>query len=79
VTDGAHTAKITLVGNYTASRFVASSDGHGGVIIVDPALPPLSHAFVASMAALSPSAGASFASSSSPVTTTAPVLLRPPH
>ncbi len=36
VTDGVHTAKIHLAGDYTGSTFVASSDGAGGVIIVDP-------------------------------------------
>ena len=36
VTDGTHTAHITLLGDYTTSTFVASSDGSGGVIIVDP-------------------------------------------
>jgi hypothetical protein len=36
VTDGTHTAHITLIGDYTQSTFVASSDGHGGTIIVDP-------------------------------------------
>jgi hypothetical protein len=35
VTDGAHTAKIALFGNYLASTFVASSDGHGGTAITD--------------------------------------------
>jgi hypothetical protein len=29
VTDGTHTASIALLGNYLASTFVASSDGHG--------------------------------------------------
>jgi hypothetical protein len=38
VTDGTHTANIALLGNYLASTFVASSDGHGGTSIVDPAL-----------------------------------------
>jgi hypothetical protein len=38
VTDGTHTANIALLGNYLASTFVASSDGHGGTDIVDPAL-----------------------------------------
>ncbi len=37
VTDGTHTSKITLTGNYTASTFVAVSDGHGGTLIHDPA------------------------------------------
>jgi hypothetical protein len=38
VTDGTHTADIALLGNYLASIFVASSDGHGGTAIVDPVL-----------------------------------------
>ena len=33
VTDGVHTANITLLGYYIASEFVASSDGHGGTLI----------------------------------------------
>jgi hypothetical protein len=36
VTDGAHNASIALLGNYLASTFVTSSDGHGGTNIVDP-------------------------------------------
>jgi hypothetical protein len=36
VTDGTHTASIALLGNYLASTFVASSDGHGGTSVVDP-------------------------------------------
>ncbi|MDQ2860406.1 MAG: hypothetical protein M3T55_06695 [Pseudomonadota bacterium] len=36
VTDGAHTAKITLIGDYRTSTFTASSDGHGGTTVVDP-------------------------------------------
>jgi serralysin len=36
VTDGTHTTNIALLGNYLASTFVASSDGHGGTSIVDP-------------------------------------------
>ena len=57
VTDGTHTAKLNLVGNFTGSTFTASSDGHGGVIIVDPttgaSAPPASaQAFVAAMAGI---------------------------
>jgi hypothetical protein len=37
VTDGKHTAHIHLAGNYSGSTFVASSDGHGGTIVTDPA------------------------------------------
>jgi myo-inositol-hexaphosphate 3-phosphohydrolase len=36
VTDGSHTVNIALLGNYLASTFVASSDGHGGTSIIDP-------------------------------------------
>jgi probable HAF family extracellular repeat protein/ELWxxDGT repeat protein len=39
VTDGSHDAHIALLGNYLASTFVASSDGHGGTMVVDPVLP----------------------------------------
>jgi hypothetical protein len=35
VTGGTNTANIALLGNYLASTFVASSDGHA---IVDPLL-----------------------------------------
>jgi len=33
VTDGTRNADIVLLGNYLASAFVASSDGHGGTSI----------------------------------------------
>ncbi len=36
VTDGTHTANFKLLGNYLASAFVVSSDGHGGTTVVDP-------------------------------------------
>jgi len=35
VTDGSHAANIALLGNYLASTFVTSSDGHGGTNVVD--------------------------------------------
>ncbi len=40
VTDGTHTSKITLTGNYTTSTFVVATDGHGGTLIHDPAKAP---------------------------------------
>ena len=57
VTDGTHTAHIKLKGNYTASTFVASSDGHGGTIVVDSTakdavLAPSSAKFIEAMAGL---------------------------
>ena len=36
LTDGTHVANIALLGNYLASTFVASSDGHGGTTVHDP-------------------------------------------
>ncbi|MBR1207448.1 hypothetical protein [Bradyrhizobium sp. AUGA SZCCT0124] len=36
VTDGTVTASIMLLGNYMASTFATSSDGHGGTLVVDP-------------------------------------------
>ncbi len=36
VTDGTHAAHINLKGNYVGSTWIASSDGHGGTIVVDP-------------------------------------------
>jgi hypothetical protein len=37
VTNGAHTATISLIGNYTASTFTLASDAHGGTAVTDPA------------------------------------------
>ena len=53
VTDGTHTAHIALVGDYRASTFNLSSDGHGGTKVVDPpapAGPALSQAMAALVA-----------------------------
>ena len=58
VTDGTHTARIGLSGNYRSSTFVCASDGLNGVIVQDPtqgapAPPPgQTHALVAAMASL---------------------------
>jgi hypothetical protein len=58
VTDGTHTARISLSGDYRSSTFVCASDGLNGVIIHDPTqgapAPPSAqtHALVAAMAAL---------------------------
>ncbi len=58
VTDGAHTAKIAFTGDYLTSKWVASSDGHGGTVIVDPPAssattgPPGSQSLIQAMAAM---------------------------
>jgi hypothetical protein len=36
VTDGVHTANITLLGQYSASSFAMASDNDGGTLIEDP-------------------------------------------
>jgi autotransporter passenger strand-loop-strand repeat protein len=38
VTDGSHTATLTLLGQYSAANFSLSSDGVGGTLIKDPAV-----------------------------------------
>ena len=40
VSDGTHTASIALTGNYSLANFTASSDGHGGTVVVDPPVLP---------------------------------------
>jgi hypothetical protein len=69
VTDGAHVAKIKLVGNYLGATFTASADGHGGTSISDANTPAAVHAFVAAMAGAGQPAGSSFS--------TAPVAQQP--
>ncbi|MBA3812472.1 MAG: hypothetical protein H0X27_12665 [Caulobacteraceae bacterium] len=39
VTDGNHTARINLEGDYRGSTFIATSDGHGGTLVRDLAAP----------------------------------------
>jgi hypothetical protein len=58
VTDGTHSARITLSGNYTASAFITSSDGHGGTTVVDPTPKKAPHAFIAAMAGFGEGVGA---------------------
>ena len=56
VSDGTHTARIALIGNYTGSTFVASSDGAGGVTVVaqapDAPATPSHHLLIAAIAGL---------------------------
>jgi hypothetical protein len=40
VTDGTHTANLTLLGNYASSTFVVGTDSHGGTFVHDPAAAP---------------------------------------
>jgi hypothetical protein len=36
VTDGSHTAHLTLLGQYVASQFNIGNDGQGGTVVTDP-------------------------------------------
>ncbi|MEP6967105.1 MAG: hypothetical protein ABI906_03400 [Pseudomonadota bacterium] len=53
MTDGTHTAHVTLLGDYTGSTFTAKSDGHGGTIVGDQGTSSVSaHPLIAAMASL---------------------------
>jgi hypothetical protein len=55
VSDGTHTAHITLIGDYRHTSFVTSGDGLAGVIVAasgGAATVPATHAFIAAMASL---------------------------
>ena len=36
VTDGTHSANITLLGQYVVANFHIQNDGHGGTVVMDP-------------------------------------------
>ena len=55
VTDGVHTARIALTGDYRGATFTAASDGHGGVIVTETAA--AAQRFVAAAASLAPGPG----------------------
>ena len=83
VSDGTHTAKLNLVGNFTGSTFTASSDGHGGVIVVDPTTgastlsPSTAQAFIGAMAAMGGGAAVSGSSLAHSSVETTPMLVSP--
>ncbi len=56
VTDGSHTARITLIGNYLGDVFTATSDGGGGTLVT--AGPAATQRFAAATAALTTASGA---------------------
>ena len=57
VTDGIHTARIALTGDYLGATFSAASDNNGGVVVTE-SLPGI-HRFIAAAASLASAAGAS--------------------
>ena len=59
VTDGTHTARISLTGDFRNTAFMASDDGHGGVGVIASAslLAAATHRFIAAAAGLPAAAG----------------------
>jgi hypothetical protein len=57
VSDGAHTAAITLAGDYLGTTFTASADGHGGTVVLDGPGAALAGGFAAAMAGLGAAGG----------------------
>jgi len=57
VSDGAHSATITLSGNFMTAKWRASSDGAGGVVVVAAAGAPSGPGFVAAMASFADAGG----------------------
>jgi hypothetical protein len=77
VTDGTHTARIKLTGNYTASTFTVASDGHGGTTVVDPAKAPAAAApLAAAIAVFGPHAAAGAATHAQAPSRLAPLVAR---
>jgi hypothetical protein len=78
VTDGTHTAKIALKGDYVASAWSLGSDGHGGTRVVDPTAPepPLARAMVAAIASFAPKS-ATLATPDGTVNAIHPMLVAP--
>jgi hypothetical protein len=76
VTDGTHTAKIALKGDYVASTWSLGSDGHGGTRVVDPTAPgpPLAQAMVTAIASFAPKS-ATLATPDGTVSAIHPVLV----
>jgi hypothetical protein len=56
VTDGSHTAHLTLLGQYVAGQFIIATDGHGGTVVTDP--PPGDMPLVQSATAMFSTSGA---------------------
>ncbi len=73
VTDGDHTARIGLSGDYANAVFVASSDGKGGVDVAASS-PQSPHAFIAAMAGLGGSAGEALHAAQTPLARAATLM-----
>jgi len=79
VTDGTHTAHITLMGNYSNSTFDLASDGSNGTLVTDP--PKTQHNAVAqftqALAAFSPAESGTSGHAVTAPSTILPVVVMP--
>jgi hypothetical protein len=85
VTDGVHTARLHLVGDFRKVTFTASGDGQGGVIVADSSprtssgssgvTPAASQLFISAMAGLAWGGGPLMAAPESPVASAASLML----
>jgi hypothetical protein len=76
VTDGAHTAKISLVGDYTGSSWVLAADSGTGVLIKDPTAPPAAPHFASAMAGFGARTGAGGSLSAAAQRQPLPILVK---
>jgi hypothetical protein len=76
VTDGTHTAKIKLTGNYLASTWTLSSDDTGGTLVADPT-PARAAALTSALASFAPAPTAGARSFAPPAAHFTPSLAHP--
>jgi hypothetical protein len=79
IADGAEVARIALIGNFTRTTFVASSDGRGGVVVIGStqALMFSPHAMAAAMAGMAAVTEPATIAASVPLAPNAPMLTTP--
>jgi len=77
VTNGTQTAEINLTGDYLASAFTTSSDGHGGTTVVDPTGRAAIQHFIEAAARMAPATVASATPTGEARDAVAPILARP--
>jgi hypothetical protein len=78
VTDGTHTARIKLVGDYQSSTFTVATDNHGGVLVTDPSRPSAASAFASAMAGMASPATSVAELATSALAVRPPALFVPP-
>jgi hypothetical protein len=76
VTDGTHTAKINLTGNYLASVWDLTADSSGGTVVTDPTAPS-AHGLAAAMAGFAPAPTGGASSATAIVALPHPLLAVP--